>query len=144
MPKSLILLLLFPLFSLSQTLIGTVKDSLGNPLQNANVIAKPLVEKQGLKFAIADNKGRYKLELEKEKNTFNNTKNFAVEVIDQKTNIALISSISHPDIGVIKRAIETNAQRKVTIVNPKEIKSLEEYNILILYVRFKLYFQLNV
>ena len=49
------------------------------------------------------------------------------KVIDQKTNIALISSISHPDIGVIKRAIETNAQRKVTIVNPKEIKSLEEY-----------------
>lgn len=70
---------------------------------------------------------------EKEKNTFNNTKNFAVEVIDQKTKIALISSISHPDIGVIKRSIETNAQRKVTIVNPKEIKSLEEYNVLILY-----------
>jgi hypothetical protein len=70
---------------------------------------------------------------EKEKNTFNNTKNFAVEVIDQKTKIALISSISHPDIGVIKRSIETNVQRKVTIVNPKEIKSLEEYNVLILY-----------
>ena len=43
-----------------------MKDSLGNPLQNANVIAKPLVEKQGLKFAIADHLGRYKLELEKE------------------------------------------------------------------------------
>lgn len=66
MPKSLILLLLFPLFSFSQTLLGTVKDSLGKPLQNANVIAKPLVEKQGLKFAIADHLGRYKLELEKE------------------------------------------------------------------------------
>ena len=57
---------LLPFFSLSQTLTGTVKDSLGNPLQNANVIAKPLVEKQGLKFAIADHLGRYKLELEKE------------------------------------------------------------------------------
>ena len=66
MPKYLILLLLFPLFSFSQTLLGTVKDSLGKPLQNANVIAKPLVEKQGLKFAIADHLGRYKLELEKE------------------------------------------------------------------------------
>ena len=32
---------------------------------------------------------------EKEKNTYNNTKNFAVEVIDQKTNIAIISAISH-------------------------------------------------
>lgn len=83
---------------------------------------------------------------EKEKNTFNNTKNFAVEVIDQKTNIALISSISHPDIGVIKRSIETNAQRKVTIVNPKEIKSLEEYNVLILYqptIAFKTVIEAN-
>ena len=59
-------ILFFPLFSFSQTLLGTVKDSLGKPLQNANVIAKPLVEKQGLKFAIADHLGRYKLELEKE------------------------------------------------------------------------------
>jgi hypothetical protein len=64
MPKHLLLLLFFPIFSLSQTLTGTVKDSLGNPLQNANVIAKPLVEKQGLKFAIADHLGRYKLEKE--------------------------------------------------------------------------------
>ncbi len=40
MPKHLLLLLFFPLYSLSQTLTGTVKDSLGNPLQNANVIAK--------------------------------------------------------------------------------------------------------
>ncbi len=43
MPKHLVLLLLFPIISLSKTLTGTVKDSLGNPLQNANVIAKPLV-----------------------------------------------------------------------------------------------------
>jgi ATP/ADP translocase len=52
MPKSLFLFLLFPILSFSQTLIGTVKDTLGNPLQNANVIAKPLLEKQGLKFLI--------------------------------------------------------------------------------------------
>jgi len=66
MQRALLLFLLFPIISLSQTLTGTVKDSLDNPLQNANVIAKPLVEKQGLKFAIADHLGRYKLELEKE------------------------------------------------------------------------------
>ena len=61
MPKFLILFLLFPFFTFSQTLTGTVKDTVGNPLQNANVIAKPLVEKQGLKFAIADHLGLYKL-----------------------------------------------------------------------------------
>lgn len=70
---------------------------------------------------------------EQEKNTYNNTKNFAVEVIDQKTEVALISSISHPDLGAIKRSIESNAQRKVTILKPKQVNSLENYNVLILY-----------
>ena len=68
---------------------------------------------------------------EQEKNTFNNTKNFAVEVIDQKTNVAIISAINHPDVAALKRAIETNAQRKVTIVKPNDIKSLQDYNVLI-------------
>jgi hypothetical protein len=70
---------------------------------------------------------------EKEKNAYNNTKKFAVEVIDQKTNIALISAINHPDLGAIKRAIESNAQRKVTIVKPNEVKQLRDYTVLILY-----------
>ncbi len=70
---------------------------------------------------------------EKEMNTYNNTKNFAVEVIDQKTNVAIISSLNHPDIAALKRAIESNSQRKVTIVNPNKISSLSDYNILLLY-----------
>ena len=70
---------------------------------------------------------------EKEKNTYNNTKNFAVEVIDQKTNVAIVSAINHPDVGALKRAIESNAQRKVTIVKPNSINSLQDYNILVLY-----------
>lgn len=70
---------------------------------------------------------------EKELNTINNSKNFAVEVIDQRTEIALISSINHPDIGVLKRSIEANSLRKVTIFKPKEINDLNNYNVLILY-----------
>ncbi|WP_376777241.1 hypothetical protein [Flavobacterium covae] len=70
---------------------------------------------------------------EKEKNKFNNIKNFAVEVIDQRTEVALVSSIVHPDMGAIKRAIESNAQRKVTLIKPKEIKNLNDFNILFLY-----------
>lgn len=70
---------------------------------------------------------------EQEKNTYNNVKNFAVEVIDQKTEVALISSIPHPDLGAIKRAIESNAQRKVTILKPNQVNSLTNYNVLILY-----------
>ncbi|WP_353147874.1 hypothetical protein [Flavobacterium sp.] len=69
----------------------------------------------------------------KEKNTYNNSKNFAVEVLDQKKEIALISDVSHPDLGAIKRAIESNAQRKVTIVKPNSINDLKKYNVLILY-----------
>lgn len=70
---------------------------------------------------------------EKEKNTFNNTKNFAVDIIDQKTEIAIVTAINHPDVGALKRAIETNVQRKVTIVKPNTINDLEKYSILILY-----------
>jgi hypothetical protein len=70
---------------------------------------------------------------EKEKNTYNNTKNFAVEVIDQKTNIALVTAINHPDVGALKRSIESNAQRKVTVVKPNTVSLLKDYNVLILY-----------
>ena len=83
---------------------------------------------------------------EKEKNTYNNTKNFAVEIIDQRTNVAIVSAINHPDIGALKRAIETNAQRKVTVVKPKDIKSLQDFTILILYqptTEFKSVFEDN-
>lgn len=83
---------------------------------------------------------------EQEKNSYNNTKNFAVEVIDQKTEVALISAINHPDLGAIKRSIETNAQRKVTILKPQDSKSLDSYNVLILYqptTLFKTVFETN-
>lgn len=83
---------------------------------------------------------------EQEKNTYNNIKNFAVEVIDQKSEVAIVSAINHPDIGALKRSIETNLQRKVTIVNPNKISSLQDYNILVLYQptsEFKSVFEAN-
>jgi hypothetical protein len=83
---------------------------------------------------------------ENEKNKYNNVKNFAVEVIDQRSEIALISAINHPDLGVLKRAIESNVQRKVTLINPLEIRSLQNYNTLIYYQpnnEFKAVFDLN-
>ncbi|WP_177734543.1 hypothetical protein [Flavobacterium inviolabile] len=83
---------------------------------------------------------------EKEKNQYNNVKNFAVEVMDQRSEIALVSAVSHPDLGAIKRAVESNQQRKVTIVNPNEISDLKDYNVLILYqpnAEFKKLLDLN-
>lgn len=83
---------------------------------------------------------------ESEKNTFNNIKNFAVEVIDQKTTVAIVSAINHPDIGVLKRAIESNLQHKVVLLKPNEVKSLQDYNVLVLYQpnsAFKSVFEAN-
>jgi hypothetical protein len=68
-----------------------------------------------------------------EKNKTNNNKYFAVEVLDQRKEIALISSINHPDLGAIKRSIEANQQRKVTILKPKGINDLSKYNACIFY-----------
>nr|WP_315153579.1 hypothetical protein [uncultured Flavobacterium sp.] len=91
----------------------------------------------------------YKAKIESnvsEKNTFNNINNFAVEVIDQKTTVAIVSAISHPDIAVFKRAIESNLQHKVVLIKPNEVKSLQDYNVLILYqptTAFKSVFDAN-
>ncbi|MNQ78660.1 hypothetical protein D3C85_935810 [compost metagenome] len=70
---------------------------------------------------------------EKEKNSYNNIKNFAVEVIDQKSTIAIVSSINHPDIASLKRSIEVNAQRKVILVKPNDINQLQDASVLVLY-----------
>lgn len=69
----------------------------------------------------------------KEKNSYNNIKNFAVEIIDQKSTIAIVSSINHPDIAALKRSIEVNAQRKVILVKPNDISQLQDVSVLVLY-----------
>ena len=69
-----------------------------------------------------------------EKNKINNSKQFVVEVIDQSTKVLIVSDIVHPDIGAIKRAIESNEQRKVTIKKPFEALSIvNDHQLIILY-----------
>jgi len=70
---------------------------------------------------------------ENEKNTYNNRKNFAVEIIEQKTEIAILSDITHPDLGALKRSIESNEQNKVSILNPQKTKSVSDFDLVILY-----------
>lgn len=73
-------------------------------------------------------------ELDSEKNTVNNSKPFAVEVIDQKTNVAIISDIIHPDLGLLKKSIESNEQRSVKIVTPNEfLDEKDNFQLAILY-----------
>lgn len=72
--------------------------------------------------------------ISEEKNIVNNNKQFAVEVIDQSTNVLIISDIMHPDIGAIKKSIESNEQRKVTIKKPSEaLTTLNDYQLIVLY-----------
>ncbi|MCH2488990.1 MAG: VWA domain-containing protein [Flavobacteriales bacterium] len=74
------------------------------------------------------------LPLEEEKNKVNNRKRFAVEVIDQATNVLLVSKIIHPDLGAIKKSVTSNEQRQLTIATPAEATSLlNEYQLVILY-----------
>ncbi|WP_179347746.1 VWA domain-containing protein [Winogradskyella pacifica] len=72
--------------------------------------------------------------LDNEKNKVNNVKNFGVEVIDQKTNIALVYDRLHPDLGTLKKAIESNEQRSVSIIKPKDlITKINDFQLVILY-----------
>lgn len=69
-----------------------------------------------------------------EKNIVNNTKNFGVEVIDQKTNIALVADRLHPDLGTLKKSIESNEQRSVSILKPKDyLSSINDFQLVMLY-----------
>ena len=83
--------------------------------------------------------------LSTEKNITNNSKPFALEVIDQKTNVAIVTSISHPDIGTLKKAIESNEQRTAFILSPMDyINKKQDYQMVILYQpnsRFKPVFE---
>ncbi len=72
--------------------------------------------------------------LQDEKNIDNNSRNFAIEVIDQKTNVLLVSNLVHPDIGMFKKSIESNDLRNVTISNTTESTGkLSEFQLVILY-----------
>jgi len=72
--------------------------------------------------------------LSNEKNTLNNLKTVAIEVIDEKTNVAIVSELLHPDIGALKKSIESNEQRSVTIVKPTvDLKDLSDIDLFILY-----------
>ncbi|WP_239986473.1 MULTISPECIES: VWA domain-containing protein [Arenibacter] len=72
--------------------------------------------------------------LPNEKNKVNNEKLLALEVLDEKTNVVIVSSILHPDIGALKKAIESNEQRLVSIYKPDvDLSKLEEVDVYILY-----------
>jgi len=97
----------------------------------------------------ARNVGRFKYSaiinpIANEQNITNNSRDFSVEVIDERTNVLLVSDIVHPDLGAIKKSIETNKQRKVTILSTNDVIDYNAYQLLVLYQptnKFKKVFQ---
>lgn len=72
--------------------------------------------------------------LENERNKVNNIKSLGIEVIDEKTNVTIITAKAHPDMGTLKKAIESNEQRSVSIKKPQvPINELENTDVFILY-----------
>lgn len=72
--------------------------------------------------------------LENERNTSNNSRQIAVEVIDEKTDIAIITNLLHPDIGAFKKAIESNEQRSVSVKKSNvDVSQFEDVDLFLLY-----------
>ncbi len=79
----------------------------------------------------------YAIEIERlsdEKNVVNNEQKFAIEVIDERTSVLILSDIAHPDLGALQKAIGSNQQRSVDIkyLSDKNLK-LTDYQLVILY-----------
>lgn len=69
-----------------------------------------------------------------EREVRNNSKNFGVEVLDEKTEVAVVYGVLHPDLGMIKRSIESNKQRKATLIHINEYeKNIDQYTLYVLY-----------
>jgi hypothetical protein len=83
--------------------------------------------------------------IENEKNTINNAKNFAIEVVNEKSNIAIVSDFMHPDLGALKKSIESNEQRSASILNINQfLAKTSDFQMVILYqpnTKFKSVFE---
>lgn len=71
--------------------------------------------------------------IQNEKNSTNNKRDFVIEVIDEQATILLLTSFLHPDVGVLKSAIEANKQRKAIIIVIGDDFNILEYQSVILY-----------
>ena len=73
-------------------------------------------------------------QLDNEKNTVNNAKYFSINAFNETAEILILTNVYHPDLGMLKRSIESNKQRKVSIQKISEFKgSLSNYQLVILY-----------
>lgn len=90
-------------------------------------------------FLKAESKGNQyytvKIEnLENEQNVINNAKDFSINVIEEKSEILILTDIMHPDLGMLKKSIERNKQHSVSILKIDNYKTnISNYQLVILY-----------
>lgn len=72
--------------------------------------------------------------LKNEKNIVNNSKIFQVDVINKQSQILIVSSFYHPDLGALKKAIESDKQCKVSIkITGNDDIQINDYQLIVLY-----------
>jgi hypothetical protein len=117
----------FSIFSKGKTVFRK-KVSFSPDKRSATITANLTSTKEGLQYYTASI-GK----IDNEKNIKNNTKNFSVEVIDEQTKVLILSSVLHPDIGALKKSIESNKQRSVDVFLINKFKgNLKDYQLIIL------------
>ena len=109
--------------------VFTQKVSFSPNKKTKTIIANLKASEEGVQYFTAGVR-----KIEKEKNTKNNYKSFAVEVIDEQTKVLVLASILHPDLGALKKAITSNKQRSVEISLASNFKgNLDAYQLVIFY-----------
>ncbi len=71
--------------------------------------------------------------LSKEAEKLNNQKTFEVEVLSDKTEIALIYAFPHPDLGTIRQSLESQEMKRVDLIPISEWKEKEEHEVFLIY-----------
>ena len=118
----------FSIFSKGKTVYS--KNVTFSKEQNSKIITTNLTSiKEGVNYYSASIQ-----KIKDEKNTRNNSKNFSVEVIDEQTKVLILTSVLHPDIGALKKAIESNKQRSVDVLNIGKYKNqINDFQLVIAY-----------
>ncbi len=101
-----------------------------SPSDNVKTITANFTSvKEGLQFYTASIQ-----KITDEKNIQNNKKTFSIEVINEQTKVLILTSILHPDLGVLKKSIESNKQRSVTIININKFSGkIDDFQLVVLY-----------
>lgn len=118
----------FSIYNKGKT-VFTKKVSFPADKKTATIIANLTSTSEGQQYYTASVR-----RLKGEKNTKNNSKSFSVEVIDEQTKVLILTSVLHPDIGALKKAIESNKQRKVDVVLVDNYKNqINDYQLVVFY-----------